>query len=463
MLSSLKLPLCFSCLGVLTISALSLTSSENKDAFEFDSYRGLKSVKSEATGFFRLENIGERSVFITPEGHGYLALGINHISSIGFPNFKDEPFTTQYGRDWNRFWNEHLGPQLANWNVTSFGYGGPTDLQDKLPFFATIGIAPIEKHRSHPDTSAKGFFRFPDVFDPAWQEKTTKSIRHLASQHKDDPFLIGYLWTDTPTWSLLETRALRGTDWVTEIRRLPADAPGRKAYADFLLERYANRLADLNQFYGLNLASLDELATADLQAVAIGRHRVQEDDEAFLPKIAETYYKTAGEALREAAPNHLNFGDRYLAGDAPAGVLLAAKPYIDAVAVQPGDIYSRLYPPSTKFPEDAIEHLYQVTGKPVLICDHAISFPTPDHPRTIFEQKPSKEEAIRATQDFLQASFSKPYILGYLRCQYVDRPAGFGRGLRQGLVKTDGTTREKLVEVYRDEFRNALESLSQLP
>ena len=389
-------------------------------------------------------------------------LGINHIAAVGYKISTREPFTIKYRRDWNRFWEEYLGPQLTNWHVTSFGYSGPRQLFDKLPYFATLSIAPIEKHRSQPDPTKPGFYQFPDVFDPEWQKETTDRVTQFAERHRDDPFLLAYLWTDTPTWSLLETRALRGVNWVDEIRRLPANAPGRKAYAEFISLRYQGRLDKFREIYQLEVQSLDELATLDLSSVPVGRHQVQEDDEAFLPEIAKCYYQTAGEALRKADPNHLNFGDRYLAGDAPTTVLEAATPYIDAVAVQPGDRYSRLYPPSTEFPEAEIEHLHRVTGLPVLICDHTISYPTEDEPLTIFEQMPNEAAAVEATRQFIEASFAKPYIIGYLRCQYIDRQSGYGRGLRQGVVRTDGSTREAMVEVYRRAFGEALRELSKL-
>ena len=47
-------------------------------------------------------------------------------------------------------------------------------------------------------------------------------------------------------------------------------------------------------------------------------------------------------------------------------------------------------------------------------------------------------------------------------CQYIDRPAGFGRGLRQGILKADGTPREAFVSVYREHFAAALKNLQTL-
>ena len=44
-----------------------------------DTCGGIPAIKREATGFFRVEQINGRWMFISPEGHGYLALGANHI------------------------------------------------------------------------------------------------------------------------------------------------------------------------------------------------------------------------------------------------------------------------------------------------------------------------------------------------------------------------------------------------
>jgi hypothetical protein len=218
------------------------------------------------------------------------------------------------------------------------------------------------------------------------------------------------------------------------------------------MARYEDRLAELNSVYGLNLPSFAALKQADLSSVAIGRHVVQSDDMDFLEIVADRFYSVAGSAQRRHDPRHLVFGDRYLLGDHPNGVLRQAAKWIDAVAVQPGDLYAPLYPPSTRFAVDEFRTIYEVTGKPILICDHTISFPTKQHPRTIFEQKPSEGEAALAVARFLDAAFAEPYIIGYLKCQYLDRPSGFGRGLRQGLLRGNGSERKAIIEAYTTSF-----------
>ena len=424
-----------------------------------DAYGGSLSVEREATGSFRIERVANRDVFITPAGHPYIALGVNHIGAL--ERRDGHEFHQTFGRDWSRY-RQPLLDQLRSWNMNSLGYGGPQQLADAMPYFATLTPVRNEKHRSHPIPGRPDSYEFPDVFDPAWARKVDKQIEAGVESHRGNRFLIGYFWTDTPTWDLVKTRGLRGTDWVSEIRQLPVGAPGRIRYTEFLAERYEGRLDDLNEVYGLQLDGLDQLATTNLTRIAIGRHVVREDDEAFLALIAQRYFKTVGESQRRHDPHHLVMGERYLAGDAPEAVLRAAAPYIDAVSVQPGDRYTNLYPPSTRYPAKEIERMQSLTGKPVMICDHTISYPTAEQPRTIFEQKPTQREAAEATEAFIRQAMAQPYMLGYLRCQYIDRPSGYRRGLRQGLVDAIGRPRALLADVYSRVFGEWLEAIDRL-
>ena len=406
---------------------------------------------------FRLSQTDGKHHLVHPDGQPFVALGVNHIGAVaGDRDF----FAKQYDGDWSVF-REHLGQQLDRWNMNCAGYGAPAALQQHFPYFATITLAKIEKHRSDPNPVSPNGYLFPDPFDPKWVADVHRRIRELCERHRRNRLLIGYLWTDTPTWDVIKTRGLRGTDWVSEIRRLSADSPGRRRYVEFLTSRYKDRLAELKSIYGLDLPSFAALDEADLSSVAIGRHVVQADDTDFLEIIAEQFYSVVGSAQRKHDPRHLVFGDRYLLGDHPMGVLRQAAKWIDAVAVQPGDLYAPLYPPSTRFAVDEFRRIHEVTEKPILICDHAISFPTSSHPRTIFEQVPNEGEAALSIVRFIDAAFAESYVIGYLKCQYIDRPSNFGRGLRQGLLRNDGTERKVIVGAYAERFAEIIDGLNR--
>jgi hypothetical protein len=249
-----------------------------------------------------------RHVLLTPDGEPFVAVGVNHIGAVA-----NDRATLQkmYGGDWGRF-NETLAAQFERWNMNCVGYGAPAELQAKYPYFAIVNLVPIEKHRSDPDRSARNGYHFPDIFEPTWEATIRELIQQTSARHRNSRMLIGYMWTDTPTWDPFKTRGLRGTDWVSEIRRLTMPAAGRMRYNSFIRERYAQRLATFNMIYGVKLDSFDDLESVDLSQIAVGRHIVQEDDEAFLRIIAKRFYAVAGAAQREYDPHHLVFGDRYL-------------------------------------------------------------------------------------------------------------------------------------------------------
>lgn len=49
----------------------------------FDRYGGLRALPARASGWFRLGRFGARHLFVTPDGHGYFALGVNHLAAVG--------------------------------------------------------------------------------------------------------------------------------------------------------------------------------------------------------------------------------------------------------------------------------------------------------------------------------------------------------------------------------------------
>ena len=135
--------------AVLMLLLSATTALTAPKSARFDSYGGLRALKAEPSGWFRLGRVGDRDLLVTPEGHGYIALGVNHIGALASGG-ATSLFSTTYNRDWDRYFSEVLKPQLDEWNMNNVGYGAPAHLHDRMPFFAAMTLAPIEKHRSHP-------------------------------------------------------------------------------------------------------------------------------------------------------------------------------------------------------------------------------------------------------------------------------------------------------------------------
>jgi len=446
----------YRCAGIFAIVLLTVLSNYRIELFgsEPACLGGLSSRQENRTGWFHLAKKHGRDLLITPNGKEFFAFGVNHIKDMRdtshFKSLSEKESTSEVAV-WERILNDYRA-----WGFNMCGYGAPTQVHSKMPYVLDCTAARTSKFFSEPDvpggntaSHSRGAWEFPDVWSEMWQSQAEKAIGEMCSNQKDRTHLIGYFWTDTPTWDVIKTRGLRGTDWVSTIRRLNRDAPGKQRYIKFLREKYENRLDDFRDFYNLKESRIDDLLDHDFKSLPIGRHRVIEDDRKFLGMIAMQYYQTLSRIQRKHDSHHLCFGERFLAGDTPDEVLAAAGDCVDVISVQPGDGYTDLYLPSDPFPAEELERIHKITGKPLLICDHQISFPTSEYQATTWTQLADETVAATATERFILDAFAKPYIIGYMRCQYIDRPAGLGRGMKQGILRDNGDPHPKLLEAHR--------------
>ncbi|RPJ51630.1 MAG: hypothetical protein EHM21_02240 [Chloroflexi bacterium] len=387
---------------------------------------------------FHLARYRNRDCLIDPQGRPFFSLGVVHTAAY-LEEQGQEAFLRRYGGDWARL-SAKIAADLKGWNFNTAGYHHPPALRDHLPFLVDCYPAEISYWMGQP--------AYPDVFDPAFEIAVSDLLERTSVPVREHPNLIGYYWTDTPRWDLERARVQRalsdpgrvrarsqvGTDWVSAIRALPATAPGKQRYAEYLLRSIqetggAAVYLEGMQAPGTNAElTLHNLAASTFPRLDLAHPLIARNDRGFLRRIARQYYSIVGQAARRADPHHLLFGDRYLTGDHPPEVLEEAAPYIDVISFQPyGSTFDRA----------AFDHIHTLTGKPILICDHAINFPTPQHPRTLWPQRKDEAEASEAYREYLLTALDCPYIIGYHRCQYIDRALPSGEILKQGLLKED--------------------------
>jgi hypothetical protein len=162
----------------------------------------------------------------------------------------------------------------------------------------------IESHQWEIET------RLPKIGSAGFAEWCDYVARDQCSRFRDDPKLIGYFYTDCPTW----VHSRKGNEW-----KAPLFDP-------------------------------KELATES------GRKE--------LLRLAGVYYRVLHETVRRYDPHHLILGDRYEAlAPLPGEVVQAALPYVDALSFQcfaPPDEIGRLLSKWAEF-----------SNKPVLLADSA--------------------------------------------------------------------------------------------
>ncbi|GAB5562812.1 MAG: hypothetical protein SynsKO_44590 [Synoicihabitans sp.] len=256
------------CGGTIVVSAGDQTGQVSVG---FDAYGGNRELVSEATGFFRLQEFAGRHFLVTPYGHGYRALGLNHFHNMTSP--------------------DHDGAidNIREWGFNAGCYQGPRWMWQRYPYTKGINLVPICQWL--PDDR----YGYRDVFDPEFLVEMDEHIRSIVEPQKNNRMLIGYFWTDIPNWE----RQRNGEDWISFYRGLPANSPGGQAWRHWRNENASAPPGD------------------------------------FLAIIARQLYGEAHATLRKYDSNHLILGPRYHEIDMPEHVVREVLPYVDALAIQP--------------------------------------------------------------------------------------------------------------------------------
>ncbi len=274
-----------------------------------------KTTQHESAGFFTVDKVDGKWRFITPEGDAFFSLGINHIdpASMRYPENIDI-WEDKYDGSTIKWIKESVAPNLRKWGFNTMGWEQEVTVMQwqhsrsftvdelralDMPYCRMLPFNEAhqwEKHTVH-----------YDFFSEDWIEWCDYVARSYCSELKDDPNLIGYFFSDCPTW----IHTTPQNEW-----RGPAFNP-------------------------------EELESQE------GRDK--------LSAMATQYYKTIYEAIRRYDPHHLILGDRYEV-NAPIAmeVIEAAAPYVDVLSFQ-----------DFNNPAKHMQEWYERTGKPVLLADGA--------------------------------------------------------------------------------------------
>ncbi|MEM6777051.1 MAG: DUF1080 domain-containing protein [Planctomycetota bacterium] len=323
-----------------------------------------------------LAKINDRHWLVDSSGEPFFAHGITHVN------------TNRASFDF-----ETLSDACKRIGFNAYGYGCPDQLRPDMPYIESWNhLVPISYYRG------KNNIGYLDVFDPKVQAKLDAGVKaNCARSLRHANNVIGFCWTDLGAWPL---KNMTGKNWVDFIRNLPSDAPGRKVYEEFVDKWQGD----------------DEIVR----------------DQAFLRQIAREYFRVVGSANRKYAPDHLIFGDRFAFNTLDPDVVKEMLPWVDAIAIQP--------PFWGPFPKQQLDEVYELTGKPILLCDFAIRFRDGDKDVQMWKISDDSTAAATDYVQYVTAALESDYILGVFWCNPVDTPKGFGKpGVKQGFFG-DGLT-----------------------
>lgn len=274
-----------------------------------------KTTQTEPNGFFTLGQRDNHWWLITPDGKPFFTLGVNHIdpATLRYPE-NIHLWREKYGGSTIRWIQESVAPNLKAWGFNTVGWVQEVSVRQwrhsraftvdeyralDMPYCHLLPFMEShqwEQHTVHFD------FRSAD-----WEEWCDYVARSHCAELADDRKLIGYFYSDCPTW----------------IHERPPNAWRGPIFDPERLQTAAGR---------------------------------QE-----LTELASQYYKTTHDAIRRYDKHHLILGDRYEA-NAPIAkeVVQAALPYVDVLSFQ-----------DFRDPVNHLDQWHRETGKPVLLADAA--------------------------------------------------------------------------------------------
>jgi hypothetical protein len=366
-----------------------------------DKFGGTLAIQREAAGFFRVEKVHDRFIFITPEGHGYLALGANHIGK--FMQGQAADLLTRF--DGNREKSEEaLVQSIRDLGLNAGEAYAPfwPTLQTQMPWVANIDYPAGAKN-----------YQF-DVFDPVWQKQLHSHILKACRAFATNPMVLGVAFVDQPEW---------GKPRLEYFRSLPDSAPGKV------------RLVEWQKSGG--------------------------SDDGFLAMVADTHYAQLKAAVHEGAPRHMFFGERFVLRKTKDAVLQAVGKYVDVFCTQ-ALILSRHRPPEWQlFQADGWDHEMKMTGKPILVVDWAAPFSLGAAFDTEHGPIKSEAEAAEDSAKWLTAALAHPGIVGVFRCQLIGTHGNdrwFEGKAKRTYLRDDGTPFPEMAERVSAANRAALKA-----
>ena len=316
------------------------------------------SADEQATGFIRVEQIDGVWWFINADGKKFVSIGVNHIEPhLWLAPYNKANTLKNYGDDMiddaGHFSTN--GKAAAKWidrqveicrdlGFNTFGKHvhpsiDPKLYQDQIYYIASLETAPLAGWRER-----KGEGPRPDVFSLDFRAYLEEKIKTACDLHKIQRNLIGYLYTDVPSWILGKGEQKQRGDttmiypWVGAILAMGDSSPGKQRWLQYLATRYESAEAaatvwslPISPTYGV---SWDDLARQIDWTKPADHAAAKGDMLGFMPIIVEQWYSLHKEILRKHDPHHLILGDKNMSNWHHDWLLPSLKRHVDVICTQ---------------------------------------------------------------------------------------------------------------------------------
>ncbi|QDV63982.1 glycoside hydrolase 5 family protein [Crateriforma conspicua] len=402
----------------------------------------------QATGYIHVEQIDGVWWFVNAEGGKFVSIGVNHIEPhLWLAPYNKSATLKKYGTDMvdaDGHFNTH-GDAAQKWinaqvevsqclGFNTFGKHthpaiDPRLYQQQIYYIASLDTAPLAGWQQR-----RGRGPRPDVFSADFRASVERRVEQVTTLHQDQRNLIGYLYTDVPSWVMGRAEQAEQNDttmiypWINAILPLGESSPGKRKWLEHLASRYPDVEAaakawgmPISPTYGI---SWDELARQVDWTNPNDVGSAKKDMASFMPIIAKQWYAIHEEIIRRHDPNHLILGDKNMVMWHHDFVLPAIKEHVDVVCVQAYGPWER--------DKQLTDMIYQATGKPIFNGDGCFGYAGSNQQqwgvKGFRTGATSVEEVASLYEGMLRGMMSTPYYIGWHHCGYLEQWDAAERG-----------------------------------
>ena len=411
----------------------------------YDSWGGWMGVTTAATGRFRTERIDGVWWLITPDGHGFFSVGVDHLRPGGdfSPPLGTAPYhdniIAKYGSE--EGWAAATLPRLHDLGVNTIGaFSEPARFPNAIAYTVTLALA--ANAPAVPGVPPPLVARVTrDYFDPAFATGVAATVATAAAPCAADPWCVG-VFTENELGLNQSLAAV--LPYLDAYLLLPSGAPGKVAAQAFLSDRYGGDVAAFNAVWGTALATFDDFQSLAALTPApaappqrpTGSAAQIADRRAFDAYVAARFHQVTYDALRALSPDLLILGSRLLILSTRPEVVAAIAPYVDVLTVNYYEIAPEVLAIAPDYPEDYgipfarmfddLDTIQRIAGKPVLIGEYSYRAADAGLPNTLppfFPTLPTQVERAQSLGTYLRRVLARPYLVGAHWFQYMDQPA----------------------------------------
>lgn len=370
---------------------------------------GLSCGIAETTAPFSIEQHGETSWLVKPDGQKFFSMGVCVVdpgaSRDHFDPNNPQYAAFQYYENSNQ-WAEATLNRLQSWHFTTVG--GWSDFAAlKQCHDANVAFIPVLA------VGMKCGVPWLDMWDTNIIAQMHQIARDQILPLRDDPRLLGYYSDNEMGW------------WNSALLRMtlkqPSTSGQRQRLMQLLRETYHNDWAELlKDFEPEGAASFKELDQRGMLYLRPGSQGIRVYRR-FLGLMAERYYSLVREIIRTYDKRGLILGDRYQSFYYPE-VARASASSVDVVSMNLNAAWN-----DGTFPRCYLDTLHALTGKPVIVSEF---YMCAEQNRTgnrnltsTFPVVTTQKERAAGFRNTVEALARLPYVVGADWFQFSDEPA----------------------------------------